>query len=168
MVTLAPSTPGGLEIRLCASAGREVEKRKPNLSLTTRLAAMLAACRKSHRDDSFVFPGDSGGAFLVSSLDRQYAEFCALVEVFPHFVIHSLRHTMLTRLGESRADAFTSMRIAGQSSVTVSQRYVHPSPESLERAFERMDAMDSSKRGEDVVVPTKSPQPKTGGSWKSQ
>jgi hypothetical protein len=56
---------------------------------------------------------------------------------------------MLTRLGESGADTFTIMKIAGHSSVTVSQRYVHPSPESLERAFERLDAMNSSARGED-------------------
>jgi site-specific recombinase XerD len=55
-----------------------------------------------------------------------------------HFVIHSLRHTMLTRLGEAGVDAFSIMRIAGHSSVTVSQRYVHPSPESLERAFEKL------------------------------
>jgi len=74
------------------------------------------------------------------------------------FVIHSLRHTMLTRLGRSRADAFTIMRIAGHSSVTVSQRYVHPSPESLERAFERMDTLNRSRRGEEVAaVPLISP-----------
>jgi site-specific recombinase XerD len=47
---------------------------------------------------------------------------------------------MLTLLGESGADAFTIVRMAGHSSVTVSQRYVHPSPESLEGAFERLDA----------------------------
>ena len=56
------------------------------------------------------------------------------------FVIHSLRHTMLTRLGEAGAGAFTIMRIAGHSHVTVSQRYVHSSPESLEPAFERLAA----------------------------
>ena len=49
------------------------------------------------------------------------------------FVVHSLRHTMLTRLGEAGAEVFTIMRIAGHSSVTVSQRYVHPAPESMER-----------------------------------
>ena len=38
----------------------------------------------------------------------------------PDFVLHSLRHTMLTRLGESGVDAFTIMRIAGHSSVVVS------------------------------------------------
>jgi len=53
-------------------------------------------------------------------------------------VMHSLRHTMLTRLGESGVDAFTIMRIAGHSSIVVSQRYIHPTPEAVERAFERL------------------------------
>jgi integrase len=57
------------------------------------------------------------------------------------FVVHSLRHTMLTRLGEAGADAFTIMRIAGHSSVSVSQRYVHPTPEGLERAFEQREKL---------------------------
>ena len=30
------------------------------------------------------------------------------------------------------------MRITGHSSITVSQRYVHPSPEAVEKAFERL------------------------------
>ena len=47
---------------------------------------------------------------------------------------------MLTRLGEAGADAFTIMRIAGHSRVTRLQRYVHPSPESLEGAFARLHA----------------------------
>jgi hypothetical protein len=55
---------------------------------------------------------------------------------------------MLTRLGESGADAFTIMRIAGQSSVTVSQRYVHPTPEGLERAFERLQTLNRVKSGQ--------------------
>jgi integrase len=38
------------------------------------------------------------------------------------FVLHTLRHTMLTRLGESGVDAFTIMKIAGHSSIVVSQR----------------------------------------------
>jgi hypothetical protein len=32
------------------------------------------------------------------------------------------------------------MRIMGHSSVVVSQKYVHPTPESMERAFERLNA----------------------------
>jgi hypothetical protein len=55
------------------------------------------------------------------------------------FVVHSLRHTMLTRLGLPGVDAFTIMKMAGPSCITISQRYVHPSPESVERAFEKLE-----------------------------
>jgi integrase len=50
------------------------------------------------------------------------------------FVLHSFRHTFGTRLGETGADAFTIMRLMGHSTVTVSLRYVHPSPEAMENA----------------------------------
>lgn len=67
------------------------------------------------------------------------------------FVLHSLRHTFGTRLGESGADAFTIMRLMGHSTVTISQRYIHPSPEAVELAFERLTAMNVMR------VPTNSP-----------
>ena len=80
-----------------------------------------------------------------TSLNHLHGDVCApKVEgkrrpIFPaDFVLHSLRHTMLTRLGESGVDAFTIMRIAGHSSIVVSQRYIHPTPEAVERAFERL------------------------------
>src|SRR5262249_5547952 len=52
------------------------------------------------------------------------------------FVLHSLRHTFLTRLGASGADAFSIKRIAGHSSLTISEKYIHPTPG-------RLDAYDS-------------------------
>ena len=45
---------------------------------------------------------------------------------------------MLTRLGEPGVDAFTVMRMAGHGSIVVSQRYIRPTPEAVERAFERL------------------------------
>jgi integrase len=119
---------------------------KRTLSLTPRVAEMLKT-RKAASKSEWVFPGDSPGApILVTSLDHQHDDVREILNLSDDFVIHSLRHTMLTRLGEAGADAFTIMRIAGHSSVTVSQRYVHPSPDSLERAFERLDARNASKR----------------------
>ena len=82
---------------------------------------------------------------MGTSINHLHRDVCApKVEgkrrpIFPaDFVLHSLRHTMLTRLGESGVDAFTIMRIAGHSSIVVSQRYIHPTPEAVERAFERL------------------------------
>jgi len=59
-------------------------------------------------------------------------------------VIHSFRHTFLTRFGEAGADAFTIKKAAGQSSVTISERYIHPTPEGQERAFERFATLNQT------------------------
>ncbi|MGD1073442.1 MAG: tyrosine-type recombinase/integrase, partial [Bryobacteraceae bacterium] len=91
-----------------------------------------------------------------SHLGQQHARVRALLKMPADFVLHSLRHTFGTRLGESGADAFTIMRLMGHSTVTVSQRYVHPSPEALELAYERMTAMNLRR------LPTNSPTV-TGG-----
>ena len=54
------------------------------------------------------------------------------------FVLYSLRHTFLTRLGASGCDVWTLMRIAGHSSITISSRYVHPSEDTVLDAVERL------------------------------
>jgi hypothetical protein len=41
------------------------------------------------------------------------------------------------------------MNVAGHSTVIVSQRYIHPSPESVERAFERLETLNG--KGNDAV-----------------
>lgn len=140
-------------------AGGKSKNTKRNLSLTARVKDMLKARRHAAKGTRYVFASEGDPPFLVSSLDHQHAELRTLLKLSQEFVLHSLRHTMLTRLGESGADAFTIMKIAGHSSVVVSQRYVHPSPESLERAFERLDTLNRSKRGERPDVPTISPTP---------
>jgi len=60
---------------------------------------------------------------------------------------------MLTRLGESGVDAFTIMRIAGHSSIVVSQRYIHPTPEAVERAFERLQLHGTGREIEAKRLP---------------
>ena len=42
------------------------------------------------------------------------------------FQPYVLRHTALTQLAEAGCDVFTLARIAGHSSITITQRYVHP------------------------------------------
>jgi integrase len=119
---------------------------KRTVQLTERVAKMLQE-RKDASKSVYLFPGDSPAApILVTSLDHQHDRVREALKLPKDFVIHSLRHTMLTRLGESGAGAFGIMRIAGHSSVTVSQRYVHPSEESTGRAFERLEAMNAAMR----------------------
>lgn len=102
---------------------------------------------------AWVFPGETEGPFLATSLNHQHSKLRKHLGYPDDFVIHSLRHTMLTRLGEAGVDAFTIMKIAGHSSVTVSQKYIHPSPEALERAFERLEILND-KLSNTAEVPT--------------
>ena len=118
-----------------------------SVSLSARANAMLRA-RKQNAVNDLVFPGDSlEEPFLVSSLDHQHAGVRAKLGLPSEFVIHSLRHTALTRLGDSGADAFTIMRIAGHSSITISQRYVHPSNDAMEAAFEKRAKVEGTLLG---------------------
>lgn len=54
-----------------------------------------------------------------------------------YFQPYVLRHTALTRLAEAGCDVFTLARIAGHSSITITQRYVHPQADAIERAFQQ-------------------------------
>jgi integrase len=54
------------------------------------------------------------------------------------FVLYSLRHTFLTRLGESGCDVWTLARIAGHASINISSRYVHPSEDAVLDAISRL------------------------------
>ena len=54
------------------------------------------------------------------------------------FVLYSLRHTFLTRLGESGCDAWTLARIAGHGDIRISARYVHPSEDAVLTAMSRL------------------------------
>jgi integrase len=128
------------------------------LPLTDKAAQMLRN-RQQSASGELVFANRDGKRYLVTSINHLHQKARALVGLGKDFVIHSLRHTMLTRLGESNVDAFTIMKIAGHSSITVSQRYVHPSPEAVERAFERLQLSGNQGQNEPKVLlpPTKFP-----------
>ncbi len=72
-----------------------------------------------------------------STFRRAHSAALKLSKVRP-FVLYSLRHTYLTRLGASDCDVWTLMRIAGHSSIAISMQYVHPSDETVLDAVARL------------------------------
>jgi integrase len=86
------------------------------------------------------------GHFEKSTLKKQHKKALRLSQVRP-FVLYSLRHTFLTRLGESGCDAWTLARIAGHSSVAMSARYVHPSEDAVLAAVDRLSGHNFGHSG---------------------
>src|SRR5215469_10682115 len=93
--------------------------------------------------EGWVWPAPTRSGHLEgSSIKKQHAKALNGSNVRP-FVLYSLRHTFLTRLGESGCDAWTLARIAGHSSVAMSTRYVHPSEDAVLAAVERLGGHNS-------------------------
>jgi integrase len=76
----------------------------------------------------------------VSWLEKLHRRNCLSLGLPDDFVIHSLRHTFATRVGETgTADAFTVKDLLGHSSIVISQRYVHPGAGAKKRAVEALE-----------------------------
>jgi len=85
--------------------------------------------------EGWVFQSKSKwGHFEGSTAKGQHARALRNSNLRP-FEPYCLRHTALTRLAEAGCDAFTLARIAGHSSITITQRYCHPQADAIERAF---------------------------------
>lgn len=88
----------------------------------------------------------ASGHIEPSTMKKQHARALRLSGVRP-FVLYSLRHTFLTRLGEAGCDAWTLARIAGHSSIAMSARYVHPSEDAVMNVFSRMTPLKELSEG---------------------
>ena len=103
--------------------GRQEQNARRIIPLTDRASALLGG-RKESATSQVVFANRDGKPYVGTSMNHLHRDVCApkvkgkRCPIFPaDFVLHSLRHTMLSRLGKSGVDAFTIMRIAGHSSI---------------------------------------------------
>jgi integrase len=115
------------------------------LPMTPRVRAVLESRWNNARkpEEGWVWRAlTHSGHVEPSSLRKQHVRAMEDSKVRP-FVLYSLRHTFLTRLGQSGCDVWTLARIAGHSSITVSARYVHPSEDAVLDAMSRLGGHNS-------------------------
>jgi len=110
------------------------------LPMTARIRAILQARwhAAGRPEEGWVWPAPTkSGHINHDSLKLQHKKALRLSNVRP-FEVYSIRHTFLTRLGESGCDVWTLARIAGHSSIAISARYVHPSSDAVLNALTRL------------------------------
>jgi integrase len=111
------------------------------LPMTPRVYELLKARHKDQKypSEGWVFRSQSKDGHLeVQRAKRQHATALRDSKV-PAFVPYVLRHTALTRLGKAaRGDVFALAKIAGHSSITITQKYVHPEEETIGEVFSRL------------------------------
>ena len=118
---------------------------KRNVPMAARVKAILDRRNQEagKAQIGFVFEREDGTATPYCSIDTQHDR--TLEKTKLRFRIYDFRHTFRTRLGESGADTYTIMKLMGHSSMLISQRYVHPTPERMETAFVHLDAYNAEK-----------------------
>lgn len=135
------------------------------LPMTPGVHAMLTARWKEQDSptEGWVFATASKSGHLeVQTAKRQHKTALEKSEVAA-FVPYTLRHTALTRLAKAAGgDVFALAKIAGHSSIVISQKYVHPESETIDEVFGRLTA--GTKKGKASKSPPKVPTRKTRAS----
>ena len=119
---------------------------KRNVLMTKRARVILERRHKEAGEPKagFVFQREDKTAIPYTSIDSMHDR--TLKKTEQQFRIYDFRHTFGTRLGEAGSDAFTIMKAMGHSSILVSQRYLHPTPERMETAFTALDAYNEERQ----------------------
>jgi integrase len=130
------------------------------LPMTPRVRAILEGRWEAAEKpaEGWIWPASTkSGHVEPSTLKKQHKNALKDGKV-RSFVLYSLRHTFLTRLGESGCDVWTLARIAGHSSIAMSSRYVHPSADKVLDAMALLGGHNSGHSDENAILPARSEQ----------
>jgi integrase len=94
--------------------GEKSKNARRHVTLTARAQELLVK-RSLKSKSEYVFANYAGKPYLVTSLDHLHKKLRLDLQLPKDCVIHSLRHTFLTRFGEAGADAFTIKKVAGHN-----------------------------------------------------
>lgn len=131
-------------------SGKSANARRA-LPQTTRSKQAIELLSKLFPDSPWLFPGRIKGAHLTrSAVDNMHALARDKEDsgIPKEFVLYCLRHTFGSRLAESGASPFHITTLMGHSDIRVSQKYIHPGSEDIERAMKRKEVFDKMLRGE--------------------
>jgi integrase len=105
-------------------------------------------------EEGWVFPSNSAEGHLNGDTTKDQHAIAVERSRVARFEPYILRHTALTRLAESGCDVFTLARIAGHSSITITQRYVHPQADAVDRAFKAFGKLGTGAEPKTLGVGT--------------
>jgi integrase len=123
------ANPGSLEV--VRGKTKHARRRIPLTKRAERILTGLHATAQTAR----VFTVRKKDPITGDWLSHRFLNTRRRLELPEACVLHSTRHTFCTRLGERGADAFAIQRLAGHSSIVISQRYVHPAAARLDVAI---------------------------------
>ena len=126
---------------------------------TPRVKAVLESIFKAQGspEEGWVWRAETrSGHAEPSTIRKQHKNALRSSGVRP-FVLYTLRHTFLTRIGTSGVDPWTFMKIAGHSTTDMGKRYVHPDGAGVLAALEKARQGFSHTEKSNVLDAAKKP-----------
>ena len=136
------------------------ENAKRTFPITAVMREVLVGQKKISRSEFVFVRKDRKTPVSKWTLDKQQARLRKALNLPWDATIHSFRHSVATRLGLSGADPFTMQKLMGWSSITIAQKYVHPTPEATRAAMRRLKEFDEQIKARELKrepVPTPVP-----------
>jgi site-specific recombinase XerD len=124
-------------IEVLKSKTKAGRRRIPLTTRAERILTELLELRKTLAEENpspYVFTFNGHG-ITRDWISHAFIRARKRLELPDACVLHSTRHTFCTRLGERGADAFAIQKLAGHSSIVISQRYVHAQGPRLNTAI---------------------------------
>ena len=120
-----------------------------SVSMTQRVRGILFQrwSAAGEPSDGWVFPAQkaSVGHVVPNTIYQPHLDAVKQSGVRP-FVLYSLRHTFLTRLGQSGCSPWTLAKIAGHSDINVSKHYVHPGDDEAAEAIKKLESSETKMK----------------------
>jgi len=92
------------------------------------------------------------GLAIHQVIMRRHKELCQRLGF--GFRLYDFRHTYGSRMAMAGVDLMTLRELMGHSSITITQRYCHPTPEHKISAMERLEAYNAEKATKKPQSPT--------------
>ncbi|MEV0585317.1 site-specific integrase [Nonomuraea sp. NPDC050310] len=132
------SGPGGLVDK--GTKGKRARK-VPFIAEIRELVLRRMAAVREDDDDARLFYGPRGGRIMTAVLrDATHWDQVVTSLGFEHLRRHDLRHTGLTWMADAGVPVHVLRKIAGQGSLTTTQRYLHPDLDSIAEAGRALSA----------------------------
>ncbi len=131
-----------------------------NVPLTEKAREILKR-RKANAKGPYLFPHRSDLNRPLTSVHRGHLIALRAAKIKPTFRVYDLRHTFGSRSGMAGVDLPTLKELMGHSTITMTMRYVHPTPEHKREAVRKLEQFNVAQvfaQYERAESPQKSPQ----------
>lgn len=132
-----------------------------NVPLTEAVAEILKR-RLAKAKGPYLFPHRHDPNKPLTTLKKAHEEALRKAEITPRFRVYDLRHTFGSRSAMAGVDLATLKELMGHSQISMTMRYVHPTPEHKRQAVNKLEqfnveqvfALYENREGVPTKVPT--------------